>query len=103
MKKTIIILLLFQLIFAAKAQYQTHTAEPGADTYLNPIFAGDYPDPSILRDGDNYYIVFYFWGRIAEIYSASTRRKFTKTILKCKSYNSGSTVLVCLQSDDGSR
>jgi xylan 1,4-beta-xylosidase len=57
MKKTIIILLLFQLIFAAKAQYQTHTAEPGADTYLNPIFAGDYPDPSILRDGDNYYIV----------------------------------------------
>jgi xylan 1,4-beta-xylosidase len=25
--------------------------------YLNPIFAGDYPDPSILRDGDNYYIV----------------------------------------------
>jgi xylan 1,4-beta-xylosidase len=25
--------------------------------FLNPIFAGDYPDPSILRDGDTYYIV----------------------------------------------
>jgi xylan 1,4-beta-xylosidase len=57
MNKTIIILLLFQLTFIAKAQYQTNTSDRGADYYLNPIFAGDYPDPSILRDGDNYYIV----------------------------------------------
>ncbi|UZR96459.1 family 43 glycosylhydrolase [Chondrinema litorale] len=25
--------------------------------FQNPIFSGDYPDPSILRDGDDYYIV----------------------------------------------
>jgi xylan 1,4-beta-xylosidase len=24
--------------------------------YLNPILAGDYPDPSLLRDGDDYYM-----------------------------------------------
>jgi xylan 1,4-beta-xylosidase len=30
---------------------------PQVATYQNPIFAGDYPDPSILRDGDDYYIV----------------------------------------------
>jgi len=29
----------------------------GSDYYMNPIFAGDHPDPSILRDGDTYYIV----------------------------------------------
>jgi len=26
-------------------------------TYTNPIFAGDYPDPSILRDGNTFYMV----------------------------------------------
>lgn len=25
--------------------------------YSNPIFAGDYPDPSLLRDGKDYYVV----------------------------------------------
>ena len=55
--KKIIILLLFQLAAFAEAQYQTNTRDIGSDYYLNPIFAGDYPDPSILRDGDNYYIV----------------------------------------------
>jgi beta-xylosidase len=40
-----------------KAQYQTNTNSKGADYYSNPIFAGDYPDPSILRDGDTYYMV----------------------------------------------
>ncbi|MCW3787924.1 family 43 glycosylhydrolase [Plebeiibacterium sediminum] len=25
--------------------------------FLNPVFAGDYPDPSILVDGDDYYVV----------------------------------------------
>ncbi|MFT3737816.1 MAG: family 43 glycosylhydrolase [Breznakibacter sp.] len=25
--------------------------------FTNPLFPGDYPDPSILRDGDDYYIV----------------------------------------------
>jgi xylan 1,4-beta-xylosidase len=57
MKKFIITILLIQLAFLAKAQYQTNTSDKGAVYYLNPIFAGDYPDPSILRDGDTYYVV----------------------------------------------
>ncbi|WP_323012824.1 family 43 glycosylhydrolase [Devosia sp.] len=27
-------------------------------TFLNPILAGDHPDPSILRDGDDFYMTF---------------------------------------------
>ena len=57
MKKYILTILLIQLIFLASAQYQTNASDKGAGYYLNPIFAGDYPDPSILRDGDTYYIV----------------------------------------------
>jgi beta-xylosidase len=57
MKRTIIITFLFQLSFFTYAQYQTSTNEKGIDYYVNPIFAGDYPDPSILRDGNDYYIV----------------------------------------------
>ena len=57
MKKTIIISLLIQLSYLANAQYQTNTNEKGDGYYVNPIFAGDYPDPSILRDGNDYYIV----------------------------------------------
>jgi xylan 1,4-beta-xylosidase len=30
---------------------------PAADEYLNPIIAGFYPDPSICRVGDDYYLV----------------------------------------------
>lgn len=30
---------------------------PGADEYLNPIIAGFYPDPSICRVGNDYYLV----------------------------------------------
>ena len=30
---------------------------PKADEYLNPIVAGFYPDPSICRVGDDYYLV----------------------------------------------
>lgn len=57
MNKIILTILLIQLSFFANAQYQTMPNEKGTDFYLNPIFAGDYPDPSILRDGDNYYMV----------------------------------------------
>jgi xylan 1,4-beta-xylosidase len=32
-------------------------ATPGAEEYLNPIIAGFYPDPSICRVGDDYYMV----------------------------------------------
>src|SRR6185503_14969566 len=33
-------------------------ADLGDGTYLNPIFAGDHPDPSILKDGADYYVTF---------------------------------------------
>lgn len=31
-------------------------ADLGDGTFLNPVLAGDYPDPTILKDGDNYYL-----------------------------------------------
>jgi beta-xylosidase len=33
-------------------------ADLGDGTFLNPIMPGDHPDPSILRDGDDYYMTF---------------------------------------------
>jgi xylan 1,4-beta-xylosidase len=33
-------------------------ADLGNGTYLNPIVAGDHPDPSVLKDGDDYYMTF---------------------------------------------
>jgi xylan 1,4-beta-xylosidase len=43
--------------YISNAQYQTGPNVKGDGYYLNPIFPGDYPDPSILRDGNDYYIV----------------------------------------------
>lgn len=33
-------------------------ADLGDGRYLNPILAGDHPDPSILKDGNDYYMTF---------------------------------------------
>jgi xylan 1,4-beta-xylosidase len=33
-------------------------ADLGDGCYLNPIFPGDHPDPSVLKDGDDYYVTF---------------------------------------------
>jgi beta-xylosidase len=33
-------------------------ADLGNGTYLNPVMAGDHPDPSILKDGADYYLTF---------------------------------------------
>ena len=33
-------------------------ADLGDGTYLNPVFAGDHPDPTILKDGDDYWMTF---------------------------------------------
>jgi xylan 1,4-beta-xylosidase len=33
-------------------------ADLGDGTFLNPIVAGDHPDPTILKDGDTYYMTF---------------------------------------------
>jgi xylan 1,4-beta-xylosidase len=34
------------------------TADLGDGTYRNPIVPGDHPDPTILKDGDDYYMTF---------------------------------------------
>lgn len=34
------------------------TADLGDGTYRNPIIAGDHPDPTILKDGNDYYMTF---------------------------------------------
>jgi xylan 1,4-beta-xylosidase len=56
MKKRILLLLLAQFPIAADAHAQTGSLAT-ADAYVNPVFAGDHPDPSILRDGEDYYVV----------------------------------------------
>ncbi len=33
-------------------------ADLGNGTFLNPLLSGDRPDPSILRDGEDYYLTF---------------------------------------------
>jgi hypothetical protein len=33
-------------------------ADLGDGTFLNPIEPGNHPDPSILKDGEDYYLVF---------------------------------------------
>jgi xylan 1,4-beta-xylosidase len=33
-------------------------ADRGDGTYLNPIISGDHPDPTILKDGKDYYMTF---------------------------------------------
>ena len=33
-------------------------ADLGDGTFLNPILSGDHPDPSVLKDGDDYYMTF---------------------------------------------
>ncbi|MFL9484355.1 family 43 glycosylhydrolase [Chitinophagaceae bacterium LWZ2-11] len=57
MKKNITTTILVLFTFWVNAQYQATANIKGDHYYLNPIFAGDYPDPSILRDGNDYYIV----------------------------------------------
>ncbi len=38
------------------AQIQVNTTDKHG-CYMNPVFAGDHPDPSLLREGNDYYIV----------------------------------------------
>jgi beta-xylosidase len=33
-------------------------ADLGNGRFLNPVFAGDHPDPTLLRDGPDYYVTF---------------------------------------------
>jgi xylan 1,4-beta-xylosidase len=57
MMKIVFITILIQSCLSANAQYPVNTTVKGDAYYVNPIFSGDYPDPSILRDGNDYYIV----------------------------------------------
>jgi len=57
MKQFIVLSLLLISTVFAEAQYQTASGTKGKLFYTNPIFKGDYPDPSILRDGNDYYVV----------------------------------------------
>ncbi len=56
-RSIIFIAIMLQWITPAAAQFQTGMNEKGEGYYVNPIFAGDCPDPSLLRDGDDYYMV----------------------------------------------
>ncbi|HET7732605.1 MAG TPA: family 43 glycosylhydrolase [Paludibacter sp.] len=56
-KKAIAIIVLLGLVLGVNAQRQTRVNAKGSDYYTNPIFSGDYPDPSIMREGDTYYMV----------------------------------------------
>ena len=56
-EKILTAVLLLVLPVLASAQYQVNPNPKGKDYYVNPIFSGDYPDPSILRVGDDYYMV----------------------------------------------
>jgi beta-xylosidase len=42
----------------ARGVEQQRKADLGNGSYLNPIMAGDHPDPSVLKDGDDYYMTF---------------------------------------------
>lgn len=55
--KIIISVLFLCFAFCVAAQFQTRNNSKGKAYFMNPIFAGDYPDPSIMRDGETYYMV----------------------------------------------
>jgi xylan 1,4-beta-xylosidase len=73
LKRILISLVLLSLIQAVRADDTPETSTwvkfssftytgktdttPASDEYLNPIIAGFYPDPSICRVGDDYYLV----------------------------------------------
>jgi len=56
MKRLIFIFALF-ISLSGYAQQPTRSfGDQGNGYFLNPIFAGEYPDPTILRDGNDYYM-----------------------------------------------
>ncbi|NMN04920.1 MULTISPECIES: family 43 glycosylhydrolase [unclassified Novosphingobium] len=42
----------------ARGQEGQRRADLGNGTYRNPILGGDHPDPTVLKDGDTYYMTF---------------------------------------------
>lgn len=47
----------FLLILGILSACHPATSTEQATHFMNPLFAGDHPDPSILRDGDDFYMV----------------------------------------------
>jgi len=43
---------------AARGFDGQRNADLGDGTFLNPIVSGDHPDPTVLKDGDDYYMTF---------------------------------------------
>ncbi|WP_226017933.1 family 43 glycosylhydrolase [Novosphingobium sp. FKTRR1] len=41
---------------AAVTPTEQRHADLGNGTFLNPVLAGDFPDPTVLKDGDDYYL-----------------------------------------------
>ncbi|MFC0875365.1 family 43 glycosylhydrolase [Saccharicrinis sp. FJH2] len=54
-QKVILYLLFISLTSVLNAQYQKNELTKNA--FQNPVFSGDYPDPGILVDGKDYYMV----------------------------------------------
>lgn len=48
---------LFGLLISFTVQAQSQRNVNLSNTYINPIFSGDYPDPGILFDGEDSYVV----------------------------------------------
>ena len=46
-----------QIAHFSPALAEQRKADLGDGTFLNPVLAGDYPDPSVLKEGRDYYLV----------------------------------------------
>lgn len=57
MKHPILFILFLHVLFPCSLLPQQPRDTVEHSTFLNPIFPGDYPDPSILVEGDNFYVV----------------------------------------------
>src|SRR5438552_17875451 len=52
-------------------------ADLGNGTFLNPVFAGDHPDPPILRDVEDYYLTFSRFDSYPRLVICHTRPPIT--------------------------
>ncbi|MBR8534070.1 family 43 glycosylhydrolase [Carboxylicivirga sediminis] len=57
MKKLVLVLSFIVFYNIVSAQSQSGSQLAAKRSFMNPIFAGDYPDPSILVDGEDFYAV----------------------------------------------
>ncbi|MDE6452092.1 MAG: glycoside hydrolase 43 family protein, partial [Odoribacter sp.] len=57
MKKGILLILVLTGSMALSAQNAGWTADNGDGTFTNPLMWGDWPDPDVIRVGDDFYMV----------------------------------------------